>query len=275
MPDPIKIELVIPQPRAVVSFHVKQIAGEGGGTGPQGPPGADGADGLSAYEIWLAAGNTGDEAAFLLSLKGEQGETGPDGDDGLSAYEIWLAQGNVGDEAAFLASLEGPQGPVGTFDKSLLFRSVITADGTVGTGSSGIIKLGCIPVPANTFGAGWDVLVRSRVRRVSGSLSWSNHVYVNTEDSLSGATLVSIYNSTSTQNYNQQKRDLVIKGATTEVILPSVSLGSDDIVTNVGVSNLSIDWTVDQYIVFAVNSGGIAEQFAHSFGLVEGRRTIS
>src|SRR5690554_6091498 len=59
--------------------------------GPQGPPGEDG---KSAYEIWLAAGNTGTEQEFLDSLKGEQGPIGADG-----------PQGDPGPE--------GPQGPQG------------------------------------------------------------------------------------------------------------------------------------------------------------------
>lgn len=60
--------------------------------------------GLSAYEVWLVAGNTGDEAAFLASLVGTPG---------LSAYQTWLAAGNTGDEAAFLSSLEGTDGDAG------------------------------------------------------------------------------------------------------------------------------------------------------------------
>ncbi|MDA7762950.1 hypothetical protein N8927_07140 [Crocinitomicaceae bacterium] len=123
-----------------------------GGVGPQGPAGADGQDGqdgLSAYEIWLAQGNTGTEQDFLNSLEGLQGPagtngvdgadgatgaqgsqglpgndgaTGPqgppgtngiDGQDGQSAYEIWLAQGNIGTEQDFIDGLTGPEGPVG------------------------------------------------------------------------------------------------------------------------------------------------------------------
>ena len=38
--------------------------------------GADGDDGLSAYQIWLQQGNTGTEADFLESLKGEKGDKG-------------------------------------------------------------------------------------------------------------------------------------------------------------------------------------------------------
>lgn len=75
--------------------------------------GPAGADGDSAYDEWLAAGNTGDEAAFLASLVGPAGADGADGVDGDSAYDEWLAAGNAGDEAAFLASLVGPAGQDG------------------------------------------------------------------------------------------------------------------------------------------------------------------
>lgn len=44
--------------------------------------GATGADGKSAYEIWLEQGNTGSEADFLASLKGENGADGKDGANG-------------------------------------------------------------------------------------------------------------------------------------------------------------------------------------------------
>jgi hypothetical protein len=86
-----------------------------------------GLPGKSAYQIWLAQGNTGTEADFLASLKANvrsisnadieaiingleasQQGTGPliQSTPGLSAYQIWLAQGNTGTEADFLASLK-------------------------------------------------------------------------------------------------------------------------------------------------------------------------
>jgi len=100
----------------------------------------DGLNGLSAYELWLEAGNVGSLADFLNSLVGEagadgiQGPEGPegpagadgadgadgangadgaDGEDGLSAYEIWLAAGNSGTEDDFLDSLIGANGADG------------------------------------------------------------------------------------------------------------------------------------------------------------------
>ena len=111
--------------------------GDQGETGPQGPQGDQGEDGLSAYQIWLANGNSGTQADFLNWLKGQkgdqgetgpqgpqgdqgdkgdkgdkgdQGETGPQGpqgEDGKSAYQIWLENGNTGTEEDFLNWLKG------------------------------------------------------------------------------------------------------------------------------------------------------------------------
>ena len=83
-----------------------------------GESGEDG-DGLSAYEVWLELGNTGDEQAFIDALKGEAGEAGEAGEDGIlgadgpSAYDVWLSLGNTGDEQAFIDSLKGDQGDQG------------------------------------------------------------------------------------------------------------------------------------------------------------------
>jgi hypothetical protein len=90
--------------------------------GPEGPPGADGTDGqdgASAYEEWLAAGNTGTEIEFLASLvgpagsPGAPGSAGADGEDGASAYELAVTGGFAGTQAEWLASLVGPQGEPG------------------------------------------------------------------------------------------------------------------------------------------------------------------
>ena len=61
----------------------------------------DGDDGRSAYQQWLDAGNTGNEAAFLASLVGR------------SAWQHWQDEGNQGTVADFLASLHGQDGADG------------------------------------------------------------------------------------------------------------------------------------------------------------------
>lgn len=84
--------------------------GTNGTNGINGTDGVDGAAGLSAYELWVAQGNTGTEADFLASLVGDPGSNGTNGTNGKSAYQIWLDAGNTGTEADFLASLKGADG---------------------------------------------------------------------------------------------------------------------------------------------------------------------
>lgn len=71
--------------------------GEVGPAGPQGEPGSDGAQG--------PAGQPGDDGAA--------GTPGSNGEDGLSAYQVAVANGFVGDEAAWLLSLKGAKGDAG------------------------------------------------------------------------------------------------------------------------------------------------------------------
>lgn len=73
-----------------------EIGPEGpiGLTGPEGPQGIQGIQGIQGE----------------IGPQGPQGEPGPQGDEGPSAYEVAVANGFVGTEAAWLASLVGPQG---------------------------------------------------------------------------------------------------------------------------------------------------------------------
>jgi hypothetical protein len=68
--------------------------GATGATGPAGPTGATGPAGVagpageSAYQLWVDAGNTGSQAAFLLSLAGATGPTGPTGATGANGNTV-------------------------------------------------------------------------------------------------------------------------------------------------------------------------------------------
>lgn len=57
------------------------------------PNGPAGDNGLSAYDVWIANGNTGDYTAFLLSLQGVKGEDstvpGPPGPPGTIVPLVW------------------------------------------------------------------------------------------------------------------------------------------------------------------------------------------
>ena len=93
-----------------------------------------GLDGLSAYDLWIAEGNTGTKQDFLDALvgvpgpsgysgsngisgadgkpgrSGAQGEVGETGKPGASAYQLWLDAGNSGTAEEFLNSLMAEDG---------------------------------------------------------------------------------------------------------------------------------------------------------------------
>jgi len=100
--DPEELEIAVGQVEASPSLEgLADIApGDGGGSGPEGPQGPAGPQGEQGPQ-----GEPGPAGA--------DGADGADGMDGASAYEIAVANGFVGDEAAWLASLVGPQGPQG------------------------------------------------------------------------------------------------------------------------------------------------------------------
>ena len=120
--------------------------------GSDGSDGTNGVDGASAYELWLAAGNTGDVNAFLNSLKGADGADGTDGtngedgngiatiaktgtDDLEDTYTITYTNGNTttftvtnGAEGPV-----GPTGPTGQTGKGISSVAMTNTEGNVDT----------------------------------------------------------------------------------------------------------------------------------------------
>ena len=338
MPNSVQIELTVPVPTVIASFHVRQIAGDGGGTGPvswdsiTGKPSAftPVAHGHGWDEItdkpttftpsahtheWDSI--TGKPTEFTPSahshnwdsITGKPTEFTPAThshswsvitdkpteftpashthtvsqiSDFAASVRATILTGLAAGANAIIAATDTVMEALAKLQaqidarvlKNDVWRRVITTDSAIGTGSSGVIKLASIEVPAGTFATGTDLLIRSRVKRVSGSLAWSNHVYVNTTDDLSGATLLGIANATSGILANQFKRDAAVKGAQTEIFRTTTSVQTDDFSSSVAFDLVGIDWSVKQYIQFAVNSGGINEQFCHSLGLIEARKSI-
>ena len=98
------------------------LPGNPGKQGIQGEPGKQGEPGLSAYDLWLKAGNAGSQADFLNALKGEpgkngkdgtNGDRGPQGEPGKSAYQEAVDNGFSGSLTDWLKSLKGEKGDKG------------------------------------------------------------------------------------------------------------------------------------------------------------------
>jgi hypothetical protein len=112
---------------------------------------------------------------------------------------------------------------------------------------------------ANTFVSG-DV-VELQVRATSpGSKSSTTSllIYVNTSDSLSGATQLGISNTGTSNRTSSILRVLSVKGATTKTVSVTSPATDGNILTSAMTSS-SIDWTVNQYILFAIGHS-VADQ---------------
>jgi hypothetical protein len=144
-------------PTLASNVDARLTALEGGG-------GGSGADGASAYEVAVANGFVGTEAAWLASLVGPAGADGAPGADGLQGPQG--LQGPAGaDGAQGPAGADGAQGPQGIQG----LQGLAGADGAQGPqGDQGIQGIQGIQGPAGADGAqgpqgpaGGNVLVKS------------------------------------------------------------------------------------------------------------------
>lgn len=107
-------------------------------------------------------------------------------------------------------------------------------------------------IPANTFISGDNVFLNFRVTSPGAKTSASSiYFYVNTEDNLSGATQLGVYTGGATNRTLQADRMLSVKGSTTKTINPTASISTDTGATSAMTSH-TINWAVDQYIIFAI-----------------------
>ena len=113
------------------SFTTANLTGPQGSQGPAGPSGLNGSNGLSAYEIWLGAGNTGTINDFLNSLIGSDGVgIVSTVNNGNGTYTFNYSNGSffttanlTGPQGAQgIAGPQGPQGPQGLAGTGLTNR---------------------------------------------------------------------------------------------------------------------------------------------------------
>jgi hypothetical protein len=107
-------------------------------------------------------------------------------------------------------------------------------------------------IPANTFSAGDIIAIDYRATSPGAKTSITNHYfYVNTSNSLSGATQLALAATGAASRTIQFNRKLSVKGATTKHIAGTTNVFSDTGVS-ASMTTSTIDWTVDQYILFAI-----------------------
>lgn len=110
------------------------------------------------------------------------------------------------------------------------------------------------PIPAGKFVAGDLIYLKYRATSPGAKTSATNiYIYINTTDNLStgSPTQLGLFNTTTTGRTVQLERTISIKGATSKLAVVTGANATDTTQTG-AMSTLTIDWTVQQYIIFAI-----------------------
>ena len=210
-----------------------------GETGPQGPTGETGPQGPT--------GETGPQ--------GPTGETGPQGPTGATG-----PQGPQGPTGA-----TGATGPKGDKGDPGLFVDVHYIDSSV-TGTTANTIVDTVLIPAGTLTPGKSILFLPRFRKTGTAGTISVKAYFNTSNAIGGSNFYApAQYSAITLKFTANKFGIIKSTTNTEFF----GNGADDISvisSTSSVSTYNIDWTVNQYLVVAIqlsNSGDIGIYSGH------------
>ena len=156
-------------------------------------------------------------------------------------------------------------------DATEVLRYINVVDSSAITGTTGATYIRSVLIPANTFAVGDVIRIRQRGRKTGTAGVTTMGIYVNTSDTLTGATLIGAYTTTAaTHLWVQMKRDFFIKSATiTEGMTNSATAPTDEISFLTAATNTNINWAVDQYIVFTVNPNNAGDTYRQSGYIIE------
>ena len=104
------------------------------------------------------------------------------------------------------------------------------------------------------------------------------YFYINASNSVSGATIIGQYFAATTTRMIQVDRKLYIKNTTTNTEMFNTGLSNSTypeyiVSANSVFTNIAIDWTVNQYIIFANALGSASDSIKGSTYEIERIRT--
>jgi hypothetical protein len=144
---------------------------------------------------------------------------------------------------------------------------------TAVTGNTNNNKVVSVLIPANTITVGAIVEIKARVGKTGGAGITTLRVYANTADSIvTPAPTLIITSATASigQVYNGMDRSAIVKSATvTQTAQANASIQTDASVGNATLTNSNIDWTVNQYLIFAIQNGANGDSTVLSYYQIE------
>jgi hypothetical protein len=141
---------------------------------------------------------------------------------------------------------------------------------TAVTGNTNNNKVVSVLIPANTITVGNIIEFKARLGKTGAAGLMTLRIYANTADSIvspAPSLLISSATSNINQTYQAIDRNAIVKSATNTQTLQSIatSVQNDAVVTQASLTASNIDWTVNQYLIFAIQNGAAGDSTVLSY----------
>jgi len=144
---------------------------------------------------------------------------------------------------------------------------------TAVTGNTNNNKVVSVLIPANTITIGNIIEIKARAGKTGTAGITTIRVYANTADSIvspAPTLLITSALTTISQIYMGIDRSAIVKSSTnTQTGQASASFTNDAVVGNASLTNSNIDWTVNQYLIFAIQNGASGDSTVLSYYQIE------
>jgi hypothetical protein len=193
------------------------------------------------------------------------GQKGIETDDLLTAPKFKIGNGVTAWNTLPYANIGGGGGG-GDY---LQIVSKDITDSAALTGTTAITLMKSILIPANTYATGDVVKLLNRAIRNTATGTAINYFYINTTNSLTGATLAG--SQAGVFSWFGMERSLYIKSTTvSETINNTTSPSGSEVGATVnGNLNLNINWGVNQYIIAAFQNAAVGNSTVMSSLIIQ------
>jgi hypothetical protein len=144
---------------------------------------------------------------------------------------------------------------------------------TAVTGVTTNTKVVSVLIPANTITVGNIIEIKARAGKTGAAGIATLRVYANTADSIvspAPTLLTTTALASIATNYIGIDRTAIVKSATsTQTAQANASIPSDAAIGTASLTNSNIDWTVNQYIIFALQNGAAGDSTVLSYYQIE------
>jgi hypothetical protein len=190
----------------------------------------------------------------------------------LSTADWSLFNGKFNTPSGTTAQYVRGDGSLATFPTVPLIYKDLNNQSAV-TGNTNNNKVVSVLIPANTITVGNIIEFKARLGKTGGAGISTLRVYANTADSIvspAPTLLLTIALGSIGQTYMGIDRTAIVKTATnTQTAQANASIPTDAAIGTASLTASNIDWTVNQYIIFAIQNGANGDSTVLSYYQIE------